>query len=61
MSAGAAVLLGGAAWFALAIICGMLAEYRDKIIAALLFEPMPSEQRFRAGEPVSTVERRRQS
>lgn len=52
MSASVAVLLFGSAWFALAIICGMIAEYRDKIVAALLFEPLPDDQRFRAGQPV---------
>ncbi|WP_022681182.1 hypothetical protein [Sphingobium bisphenolivorans] len=61
MSAGAAVLLASVGWFALALICGMLAEYRSKIIAALLFEPLPSEQRFHAGEPVSTIDERRRS
>jgi hypothetical protein len=54
----AAVVIFSSAWFALAIICGMLAEYRHKISAALRFEPIPSEQRFRAGQPVITVRRR---
>ncbi|MEV5021387.1 hypothetical protein MRBLMA1_001209 [Sphingobium sp. LMA1-1-1.1] len=51
MSASQAVLFFGSAWFALAIIVGMIAEYRDKIVAALLCEPMPG-QRFDAGQPV---------
>lgn len=54
----AAVVIFSSAWFALAIICGMLAEYRHKIAAALLFEPIPSEQRFRSGQPVTTIRRR---
>ena len=51
MSASQAVLFGGSAWFALAIICGMIAEYHDKIVAALRYKPMPG-QRFRAGQPI---------
>lgn len=41
---GGAVLIFAAAWLALAIICGMLAEYRHKIVAALHFEPIPRDQ-----------------
>lgn len=52
MSVASFVLIFGSAWFALALICGMLAEYRHKIVAALRYEPMPGEQRFRAGQPV---------
>lgn len=47
-----AVLILSIGWFALSIICGMLAEYSDRIIAALRFEPMPG-QRYRAGQPVN--------
>ncbi|CAD7335335.1 hypothetical protein [Sphingobium sp. S8] len=48
---GSAVIIFASAWFALSIICGMLAEYRHKIAAALHFQPMPSETRYRAGRP----------
>ncbi|MEV5033649.1 hypothetical protein MRBLMC3_002886 [Sphingobium sp. LMC3-1-1.1] len=51
MTPGAVVLIFGTAWFALALICGMLAEYHDHIISALSGEPMPG-QRFREGQPV---------
>lgn len=50
VSAGAVVIFCSA-WFALAIICGMLAEYGHKIAAALLFEPIPGETRYHAGRP----------
>ena len=56
MSAAAFVIIFGSAWFALAIMCGMLAEYRHKIAAALLFEPIPGEQRFRAGQRVEPTD-----
>ena len=52
MSAAAFVVIFGSAWFALAIICGMLAEYRHKIAAALQFEPIPRD------EPVARFVRR---
>ena len=55
MTPGAVVLIFGTAWFAIALICGMLAEYHDHIISALSGEQMPG-QRFREGQP---VERRR--
>ena len=51
---GSAVIIFASAWFALSIICGMLAEYRHKIAAALHFKPMPRETRYRAGLPQKT-------
>jgi hypothetical protein len=45
-----AVVIFSCAWFALAVICGMLAEYRGRIVAALLQEPVQPE--YRAGEPI---------
>ena len=47
-----AVLIFAIAWFALALMVGMFFEYRDRIAAALTMEPMPDEQRYRAGQPV---------
>ena len=56
---GSAFIIFACAWFALAIICGMLAEYRHKIAAALHFEPIPGD-RYRAGRrPQIVVTRRR--
>ncbi|WP_158511176.1 hypothetical protein [Sphingobium sp. MI1205] len=48
----AAVMIFAIAWFALSIIVGMFFEYRDRIAAALTMEPMPGDQRYRAGQPV---------
>ncbi|UZW55522.1 hypothetical protein NUH86_01585 [Sphingobium sp. JS3065] len=48
----AAVLLFGSFWLALAVICGMLVDYRDRIVAALLMEQAPDDQRFHEGQPV---------
>lgn len=47
-----ALLLIGSAVFALTVITSMLVEYRDRMIAALLFEPMPYTPRYRAGRRI---------
>jgi len=52
MSAHAALLFLLAAIFALTVITVMLSEYRDRMLAALTFEPMPRQQRYRAGQPI---------
>jgi len=45
-----AVVIFSCTWFALSVICGMLAEYRDRIVAALRHEPLQPE--YRAGKPI---------
>lgn len=52
-----AVLLLSTTWVAMSLIFGMLVEYRAKIAAALHFQPMPNEQRYRAGQPVKRKDR----
>jgi len=54
-----ALLLIGSAVFALTVITSMLVEYRGKMMAALLFEPMPrTTPRYRAGQMIGAEVRR---
>jgi len=52
MNALAALLFFGAAIFALTVMTMMMSEYWDRMVAALTFEPMPRQQRYRAGQPI---------
>lgn len=45
-----AVIIFASAWLALSIICGMIAEYHDRILAALRHEPLQPD--YRAGQPI---------